>query len=358
MTDSVASQLSSAFDWSFGVLERSTASPAPPPSWSVLIFAGLAGYRIYAGNAERHVLVGDIGRRDDPTPELRDAIRKLEPLARSADLRLEPDLVLERALDLPSSARDVLDKIVENQMEVYLPWPLAEAVMHHRIVEMHDAPGTRIRVEVVAAPRRVIDHAAGIASALGLTISEIDCGPSPVAQRTHLFQSTRAADRRGRSRRHARISLLCAAVGSAVGALALPGLIGARTEIEAASSEIAARRVELEGVSREGGSPEHAAWRSLAAEKLGRLPAVKAIDALSAALPDHAWLDRLKYDGQRWELGGYAKGADRLIRELEATGVFEDARFAGPTAHDASTGIEAFSLTLREAASLSTTARP
>ena len=60
-----------------------------------------------------------------------------------------------------------------------------------------------------------------------------------------------------------------------------------------------------------------------------------AIEALSRALPDTAYLTELNIDGAKVRLVGIAQDAPALIAPLEQSGQFKDVHFYAPTTRNA-----------------------
>jgi general secretion pathway protein L len=71
------------------------------------------------------------------------------------------------------------------------------------------------------------------------------------------------------------------------------------------------------------------------------------LEALSRALPDDAWLNRLEVEQGTVRLAGNASNASALIGQIEASGHFADVQFAAPTTLAEGETQESFTITAR-----------
>jgi general secretion pathway protein L len=71
------------------------------------------------------------------------------------------------------------------------------------------------------------------------------------------------------------------------------------------------------------------------------------LEALSRALPDDAWLNRLEVEQGIVRLAGASANAAALIGRIEASGHFTDVQFAAPTTLAEGEGQESFTITAR-----------
>jgi general secretion pathway protein L len=71
------------------------------------------------------------------------------------------------------------------------------------------------------------------------------------------------------------------------------------------------------------------------------------LEALSRALPDDAWLDRLEVEQGVVRMAGHAANAARLIGAIEASGHFTQVRFSAPTTLAQGESHESFTIMAR-----------
>lgn len=85
------------------------------------------------------------------------------------------------------------------------------------------------------------------------------------------------------------------------------------------------------------------------AEPAGRPQLVALLDALTKAIPDGTWLDRLSFDGSSIDISGFAPDAASLLLRLGRSPSFREVHFLGPTVRDAASGREHFQIALSPA---------
>ena len=71
------------------------------------------------------------------------------------------------------------------------------------------------------------------------------------------------------------------------------------------------------------------------------------IEEVSRLLPDTAWLEALRVDGDTLEISGLAVSASALLPLFERSSVFHDARFAAPVRLASERDRERFNLKAR-----------
>jgi Tfp pilus assembly protein PilN len=71
------------------------------------------------------------------------------------------------------------------------------------------------------------------------------------------------------------------------------------------------------------------------------------MDEVARALPDDAWLFRLRWDGQQIELSGFSRDSTSLASLIEASPLLANVAFAAPVVIDPAVGRERFILTAK-----------
>ncbi len=292
----------------------------------------------------------------DDTPasvaQLKAAIQNFRRARAHAVLRLSPGHVLQRKLKFPKAARDVLGAVIANQMDQIAPWPADETVFGYVIVDDASEDG-QITVDVVATSRAIMDEALEEARRLDVEPSVIDYAAEAGAPLGIVLQ----ADESGKVRLAKRIGFLLAlltiaAVG--VGGYGVYDLLGHRTVLMSAQAELGEKRAKLAELRKRQAESIRLNREAdkLARKKAGQPAVMIALEALSRAVPDSAWLTNLEVRGDELRLTGKASNASGLIATLEKVPHFEDVQFSEPTTQSEKGAKEDFSITAKIVATL------
>jgi len=246
------------------------------------------------------------------------------------DLLLASGDAFETIVTLPAAAERDLDAVVGHEIARHVPFAPDTVHAAHRIVARS---GDRMSVRLAVLPKRERERLADLVvpGRLRTVAVDGDGGPLPVWQATDGWRS-RIPD----------VLLLLLAIAVTGAALTWPVL----REREAITQITA----EIEGL-RDG-----AAIRAVAAGRREALAAAIAaldgpsvtlvLERLSAALPDDAWVRRLRLDGAVLELEGTAASAGDLIARLERLPDVRAVAFAAPAVVEPGLGLERFKLRL------------
>jgi|APCry1669189000_1035189.scaffolds.fasta_scaffold24954_3 general secretion pathway protein L len=253
------------------------------------------------------------------------------PRGTAVTLELDPALVFEAVLDLPSAAAGSLAEILRHQIGLLVPLEPAELAWSHAVTRRDPQAGT-IRVAVAIVRRQVLEEAQAAARAAGLM-------PRRIEGLGHAFSDATTAPSPGRRRWQ-----------RGIGAAALACLVlalGLRLFTEPKAADLTLLRHE---------SAEAAALRqrvdrlaepvALLRARIAAAAPLPVLDDLTRLLPDEVWLDSLRLRGEVLEIGGTAPSAAALIPLFEAA-----PRFAAPAFRAALTvtpeGRERFALAVR-----------
>jgi general secretion pathway protein L len=246
--------------------------------------------------------------------------------------------VICRRMTVPAGARELLPGIVRNQIERVSPWRVSQAAYGFDVQHSEDRANLDVRVLIM--PRALLDDACRRVAALGLQVDAVVAGDASNGTTKDVTLWSRLAD--GSSSRVQRVrwmigGLIAVTVGLSVvvSGWALWAAASAATE----SEDIGAQMAVLQRQVRGGYSPQsiaalpppERAW----ALKETSLVATIAIEALSRALPEGAYLTELNIDGATVRLVGIAQDAPALIAPLEQSGQFKDVHFYAPTTRSA-----------------------
>lgn len=250
-------------------------------------------------------------------------------------LELPPDRVVSRRLGVPAQARTFLTGVVQNQIERLSPWKVDQAVYGFAAEDAADAPGS-LTVRILIASRSAMDAARQLAGQAGLDVDRIvarDAGepaldPVPLWSRT--ANASSATLRRARfAAGLAVLALVGASAGVSTWAMMSASAASAKSEaLGARIKMLQGQALATKGAPGVGPAtaPERVwAWKE------GAPAVVVVLEAVSAALPETAYLTEFTLQGATLRLVGQASDAPALIGPLEASGHLADVRFFAPT---------------------------
>lgn len=248
------------------------------------------------------------------------------------------DEIICRSMTVPAQARDLLPGIVRNQIERVSPWRAAQAAYGFDSRDSEDAANLDVRIMIT--PRALLDDACARMSALGLQIDAVVAGASSSDGAADVTLWSRGAEASG-----ARVQRLRWVIGGAMIASVCIAVVvsvwafSTAASATADSEEIGLQIERLQRQVRGGRSPQAIAALPQAerawALKETSLVASVAIESLSRALPDGAYLTELAIEGTTVRLVGIAQDAPALIASLEQSGQFRDVHFSAATTRSA-----------------------
>ena len=248
---------------------------------------------------------------------------------RAVELRLPASAVLRKSLRLPAAAAENLRNVLALEMDRETPFAAAAVWFGHRIARRDRVSLT---VDLAVVPRPLFEECMARLAAAGMVARWIAIEPAagePVAR----FAVAEA----GRSwLGAASLPLLGLVLALSAATIGLDLMRAQSLEAELAATRaraeqaLALRRSLGDGESHPSGVPSRAAL----------------LAALSDAVPDGVWLDRLRFDGKGIEISGFAPDAAALLVRLDQAGPFHDAHFVGATVRDAKTQREHFQIAL------------
>jgi general secretion pathway protein L len=329
--------------WSGELSELAAARAARAQPWRVMLLRGDEGCDIYLRTRERIEPVGTFGPAGDrQLAELRRRLGAHRLAPAQIVLRLQPSEVVEAHLSLPAAAGSMLEPILRNQIERLAPWPADKALFAWEA--RANGSGT-LDVAVAVTARSLVEGLLAEVDKIGLVPGVVDFGTNAAAEpRLNLLAAPAEAGRRPGRR-------ILASIGLLSGAALLAGGIGIAALVHR-TGDLAALEERLEELRRQSAAalPSQASVRRqarLAAERQSQPAMAVMLEALSRALPDDAWLDRLEVEQGMVRMTGHAANAARLIGEIEASGHFTDVRFSAPTTLTQGESHESFTITAR-----------
>ena len=157
--------------WPIGALERLfrwcleqllSSQPrqlARSKPWTILLQHGERGLDVFtrsgAGRNPGQDLVGTIGADDASAEPIKSTLRARGVTSGRVVLRLGPVEVLQRPIEVPIAAEDVLGQVLTHQLDRWSPWPAAETLMGHKIIA-RDAGSGIIKANVAFTSRAIV----------------------------------------------------------------------------------------------------------------------------------------------------------------------------------------------------------
>lgn len=301
------------------------------------------------GDAETAVLELRTGPGEAPeTGRLARAIRRFRARGWPIDVELADDALLRDRIHLPAAVRENLREAVSYQLDRLTPFTPEEVLFDCRLAG-EQASRERLTVELLVAPRAVVDRALERLSVLGVeadTVSFAGDGPGR-RNRFDLLAGTRKRPRRT-GWRATNVTLCCLALLLAAAAVMLP-FERDRRLIAALEQQVAVARAEAETARKltDDIADRRRTVGFIAARKAATVPATILIERLSELLPDDSWVTQLRVSQGVVRVVGQAASAAELIRLIESAPGFEGARLESPARRDPKTGRERFNLSFR-----------
>jgi general secretion pathway protein L len=264
-------------------------------------------------------------RLDEPgAPALRAALNGRasgEPVL----LRLPPDVLLERMVNLPLAAERDLERVIGYDMERLTPFTVDE-VYWGSTVETRDRARSRLAVRLSLVPRAgvkdVIDLLASCAGRPSLIEAATEDGP-----RTIRLAHTPSAGASRLSTRQA-----AAILGVLLALVIVSPFLRQSLDMAAASSRLdalAPRMAEVNALRRRI-SGAGAGGDAVAAETRRLGDVMEALAAVTEILPDDSYLTEFAMRERKMTMNGLSASAPRLISALSADPRIKNPSFTAP----------------------------
>ncbi len=272
----------------------------------------------------------------------------LPPLARrdrpEVIVRLPARAYLRKQVQLPLAAEENLREVLAFNMDQQTPLK-AEQVYYDYAVLERDTAQKRLRVDLVVAPRAVVDEALAKLNAVGLRADAVDTeGVSPPGAGFNLIPS---GQRREQAAPLKWLNLTAAvlALGLLAAGLGIPlvkdhwtalALERALDEARAQAQEADALRQDLDALVADA--------RFLIDKKKSIPVAVQVLHELTRLLPDDTWLYQFELNGAEMLIQGESTASSAIIGLIEASEVFRNVQFRSPVTQNRITGAERFNV--------------
>jgi len=261
------------------------------------------------------------------------------------DLALPEAWILRRSLQpIAAESLPFVEALARHQIERLTPWRVADTYFGVRTEPFDDDPA-RLRVEVAVVARTKISHRltffrAAQAANIRLLVLENDATPAFVLSTKDEFDGENDTVKlRRRIGYGLAASLLLIGFGFGLSALEYWRVGG---EIETLDEDIARQRALLRPPDLGTDMKVVTAQSLRRRHRIG--PCVTGLlEALSDALPDHAYIDDFALEKGALRISGTSRNVADLVPRLEGTKFFSEVGFAGATTREEG-GVDRFHL--------------
>ncbi|MFQ5565593.1 MAG: PilN domain-containing protein [Paracoccaceae bacterium] len=277
-----------------------------------------------------------------PSSAARRLLRRAGAPTGQVTLRLPAGQVLRPNVELPIAAAENLREVLAFEMDRHTPFS-SEGVLFDFRVAGSDAELQRLNVELLIARKHDVDRARALAATMGLSPDHVT---GPVTGED-CFNLLPAAERPRPGRLLPRLVGAAAVVTLALAGVALGLWFERRQET---LERLEARVAELRATTGETGRLEEKVAHLLAIsgylveQKLRRPQMVEILDEVTRRLPDEHWLISYSFRDGTIRLAGYSDDPSSVLRLLEQSDLFSEARFAAPVTMDPRIGKERFNM--------------
>ena len=281
----------------------------------------------------------------DTTPVNLPGVDKLTGSVHKLVLCLPGDKALTKTLTLPLATEENLREVLSFEMDRQTPFT-SDQVYYDFTVVTRDSRAHTLTVDLVVAPRRVVDDLltglAGLGLLPDLVTTKCSKGEEPAS--VNLLPS--------QHRRHKKITphfvnvaLGALAIVLLITAVALP-LLNKRYVIQSLEPmlEAAASKAEVAHRLREKVDQLTGESRFLVEKRQSSLSTLQILDEITRILPDDTWINRLEIKGPEIQIHGQSMSAAALIPLIESSQSLHDTRFRSPVTKLPRSDIERFHL--------------
>ena len=337
------------FSWWTAELANLVSAPlSKQRSWRVLLLKTSEGLDVFIRDAKGVKKIGAL-TPDTPFDQiqlLQKACQRHQSGPASIILRLSSKTALQKNLTFPKATQDVIEPVLHNQMERIAPWPQAETRFGYEILDDGEATSDQLNVRVIITSQTILDEALDQAKQIGLVPGGIDFGED--AQAPSGIRLVTMEDK-GRRKTQNIIGFMLGALlvlSLVICGWGISAVMTGQETLSALDKQIAEMRHRAGQVRKL--EAENAELRRrrlrLIKRKQEEISTVVALEMLSRALPDTAWLTGFGINKSDVQLSGLADNAAALITNLENTPFFNNVRFSASTTRRSSDKKEIFSI--------------
>jgi general secretion pathway protein L len=339
-----------SYRWWLRELAQAMAPKRPGGStWRTLLKGTPEGLEISTRSGKTVQVVGTLN--PDASPVQIDALKRL--VAKSGAqksggvrLRLAPGEIIERTIQIPQAASDVIEPVLLNQLERIVPWSQDETRYGYRIAGKNERSPDQLDIQVVATTRSMVENALGRADSLGLKPDVVDfASDADGASAIEVMSLAPDPAKRLAQTLHT-VFLVGLVVVVLVSGFGLYHMWVRQTQSDELEAQIAAATARVVKVRQlNDANKQLRDQRERLVRRKQEEPAVMVlIEALARALPDSAYLTELEIHGRDTRIAGKSDDPTALITMLESTPQFEDVHFSAATTRDEGATVGSFSI--------------
>ena len=271
----------------------------------------------------------------DPNPAVAAQARRRSRKAAKTAIVLPAEQALYKVLTLPVMAAADLRDALAFQIDRQTPFSPDDVYFDYRVRD-RDNNAKRVTIELVVAPRTVVERAVNTARRLGFDPSAVGIGEINGSDPFEFNLLPRAMATRRRNFRPLLAIAVIVALLTGAWTAAQSALEGKAAIAGALSERVAVARQRADKLQTLKDQRDALILESqfLSKRKAQAPKPVLFVEELSRALPDHTWLFHLQQDGTRLRLSGYTSDASSLIGLVGALPMFTGPKFGSPVTHD------------------------
>ncbi|WP_045836338.1 PilN domain-containing protein [Hyphomicrobium sp. 99] len=329
-----------------------TAHSSGPRGWSTLLLSTPGGMSVHVSDAGARgpILTLSANAAPEEVAALRKrAIQQANKDRKRVLLRLSANDIVDRTVQIPAAASDVIGPVLRNQMERIVPWPVDATCYGYQIVGNNPNAPDQLDIYVAATTRKIVDTAVHRAYALGLKPYAVDFASEPQAA-TGIELLSLEADALQQTAQVLHIVLMVLLAASvAIGSFGLYSSFDRMSQNDELEEKIVAGKSQIEEIRKlnEENTRLKEQREHLTNRKIVEPPAFLLLEAMSRALPDNAYLTEFEIHGRETRIVGKSDDPTALITKLEDSPHFEDVRFSAPTTRQEGDTVGTFSIVSR-----------
>lgn len=337
-------------------LARALAPRRPNASaWRTLVWQGGEGLEVFtrSGAGAKPMPLGKLSAKASPgeIAAMKTIVaRKAATGSNQVLLRLSSDYVVERIIQIPKAASDVIEPVLDNQMERIVPWPASETRYGYSIAGDSETAADQLDIAVAATTTSILERAREAAQSIGLKPFAVDFAPQATADGGAIELQLLTPDPVVQTERTLQTGIsVVLAICLMIGSIGLYLMWSRQVENDALQARIEATRARVAQIKRlNEENSELRRQRERLVRRKSEEPAVMVLmEAFSRALPDTAYLTEIEIHGREARIAGKSEDPTALIPVLEATPQFEDVHFSAPTTREEGETLGTFSIISR-----------
>lgn len=283
---------------------------------------------------------------DEAGKQARDQLFQQQPSLQEAEviLRLAAGQALCKRFKLPAAAEENLKQVIAFEMDRQTPFKSDQVYYDVRIVDRISATH-QIKVELVVVLREKLDELLEALAGWEMYPDRVDVEQ---VQSSSDFGHYNLLPEKWRPKKNQWPKILNGGLGFSLGLILLTALLlplwkdrQLALELEQQVREVGKTAQKVEKLKEEADRLLHET-RFLLEKKRTQPVLVDMLNELSQRIPDHTWLNSLRFRDGRLQIQGESPSASALIEILEASPFFENTRFVSPVTQDRTSGLERF----------------